>query len=61
MDAVAGRLDVKGLADQAAADLPQKGLGRAGGLGQNMPGSLASGVAGLCPTVSAPCSWPTWW
>jgi hypothetical protein len=45
--AVAGRLDVKGLADQAAADLSQKGLARGRGLVQNMPGSLASGVAGL--------------
>jgi hypothetical protein len=46
-DAVVARLNVKGLADQAAADLSKKGLSRVGGLLQGAAGPLASGVAGF--------------
>ena len=46
-NAVVARLNVKGLADQAATDLSQKGLQRIGGLVQNFSGPLASGVAGF--------------
>jgi hypothetical protein len=46
-DAVAGRLNVKGLADQAGAELSQKGLPQVGGLVQGASGSIASGVAGF--------------
>ena len=41
------KIDVKGLADQAAADLARKGLPRIGGLLRGVSGSLASGVAGF--------------
>ena len=41
------KIDVKGRADQAAAELSQKGLPRVGGLLQSFSGSLASGVAGF--------------
>ena len=41
------RIDVKGLTDQAAAELSQKGLTRIGGLLQSFSGSLASGVQGF--------------
>jgi hypothetical protein len=41
------RIDVKGLTDQAAAELSQKGLTRIGGLLQSFSGSLTSGVQGL--------------
>src|SRR6266576_6513302 len=41
------RLNVKGLADQAAAALSQKGLTRIGGLLRGVSGSLASGVQGF--------------
>jgi len=46
-DAVVERLNVKGLADQAAAALSQKGLPQVGGLVQGTSGSLAAGVAGF--------------
>jgi hypothetical protein len=46
-DAVVGRLNVKGLADQAGAELSQKGLPQVGGLVQGASGSIASGVAGF--------------
>ncbi|HEV8277271.1 MAG TPA: hypothetical protein VGQ26_16475, partial [Streptosporangiaceae bacterium] len=39
--------DVKGLTDQAAAELTAKGLPKIGGLLQGVSGSLASGVAGF--------------
>src|SRR6266516_2189263 len=39
--------DVKGLTDQAAADLSHKGFTRIGGLLQGVSGSLASGVQGF--------------
>jgi hypothetical protein len=41
------RIDVKGLTDQAAAELTAKGLSKIGGLLQGVSGSLASGVAGF--------------
>ncbi len=41
------RIDVKGRADQAAAELSQKGFTRAGGLLRGVSGSLASGVQGF--------------
>src|SRR6266487_2093025 len=41
------RIDVKGLTDQAAADLSQKGFTRIGSLLKGVSGSLASGVAGF--------------
>jgi hypothetical protein len=41
------RINVKGLAGQAAADLAQKGLPRISGLLQGVSGSLASGVQGF--------------
>ncbi|HUK68747.1 MAG TPA: hypothetical protein VLW50_08350, partial [Streptosporangiaceae bacterium] len=41
------QLNVKGLTDQAAAELSQKGLPRLGGLLQGVAGSLASGVQGF--------------
>jgi hypothetical protein len=41
------RINVKGLADQAAADLAQKGLPRISTLLRGVSGSLASGVAGF--------------
>jgi hypothetical protein len=41
------RIDVKGLTDQAAAELTAKGLPKIGGLLQGVSGSLASGVAGF--------------
>jgi hypothetical protein len=41
------RIDVKGLTDQAAAELSQKGFTRIGGLLQSFSGSLASGVQGF--------------
>ena len=41
------RIDVKGLTDQAAAGLSQKGFTRIGSLLQGVSGSLASGVQGL--------------
>ena len=46
-NAVVARLNVKGLADQAATGLSQKGLQQIGGLVQNFSGPLASGVAGF--------------
>jgi hypothetical protein len=46
-NAVVARLNVKGLADQAAADLSRRGLPQVGGLVQGAAGSLASGVAGF--------------
>jgi hypothetical protein len=44
---IVSRIDVKGLTDQAAAELSQKGLTRIGGLLQSFSGSLASGVQGF--------------
>jgi hypothetical protein len=41
------RINVKGLTDQAAAELSQKGFTRIGGLLRGVSGSLASGVAGF--------------
>jgi hypothetical protein len=41
------RIDVKGLTDQAAAELSQKGFTRIGSLLQGVSGSLASGVQGF--------------
>jgi hypothetical protein len=41
------RIDVKGLTDQAAAGLSQKGFTRIGSLLQGVSGPLASGVAGF--------------
>jgi hypothetical protein len=41
------KIDVKGLTDQAAADLSQKGFTRVGGLLQSVAGPLASGVQGF--------------
>jgi hypothetical protein len=41
------RLNVKGLTDQAAAELSQKGFTRIGGLLQGVSGSLAGGVQGF--------------
>jgi hypothetical protein len=41
------RIDVKGLTDQAAASLSQKGFTRIGSLLQGVSGPLASGVAGF--------------
>ena len=41
------RINVKGLTDQAAADLAQKGLPRISALLRGVSGSLASGVAGF--------------
>ena len=41
------KIDVKGLTDQAAAELSQKGLTRVGSLLQGVSGSLASGVQGF--------------
>jgi len=41
------KIDVKGLTDQAAADLTQKGFTRVGGLLQGVAGPLASGVRGF--------------
>jgi hypothetical protein len=41
------RIDVKGLTDQAAAQLSQKGFTRIGSLLQGVSGSLASGVQGF--------------
>jgi hypothetical protein len=41
------QIDVKGRADQVAADLTQKGLPRVGALLQSVSGSLASGVEGF--------------
>ena len=41
------KIDVKGRADQAAAELSQKGFTRIGGLLKGVSGSLASGVAGF--------------
>ena len=41
------KIDVKGRADQAAAELSQKGFTRIGGLLNGVSGSLASGVAGF--------------
>ena len=41
------KIDVKGLTDQAAADLSQKGFTRIGSLLKGVSGSLASGVAGF--------------
>jgi hypothetical protein len=45
-DAIVARLNVKGLADQAAADLNKKGLTRLAGLLSGASGPLASGVDG---------------
>ena len=44
---IVAQLNVKGLTDQAAAELSQKGLPRLGGLLQGVAGSLASGVQGF--------------
>jgi Family of unknown function (DUF6529) len=44
---IATRIDVKGLTDQAAANLSQKGFTRIGSLLQGLPGPLASGVQGF--------------
>ena len=41
------KIDVKGRADQAAAELSQKGFTRIGGLLKGVSGSLASGVQGF--------------
>ena len=41
------KIDVKGLTDQAAAELSQKGFTRIGSLLQGVSGSLASGVPGI--------------
>ena len=41
------KIDVKGLTDQAAAELSQKGFTRIGSLLQGVSGSLASGVQGF--------------
>jgi len=41
------KIDVKGLTDQVAAELKQKGLPKIGGLLQGVSGSLASGVQGF--------------
>jgi len=41
------KIDVKGLTDQAAADLAQKGLPRISTLLRGVSGSLASGVQGF--------------
>ena len=41
------KIDVKGLTDQAAADLSHKGFTRIGSLLKGVSGSLASGVAGF--------------
>jgi hypothetical protein len=41
------QINVKGLTDQVAAELSQKGLPRIGGLLQSVAGSLASGVQGF--------------
>jgi len=41
------RINVKGLADQAAADLARKGLPRISTLLRGLSGSLASGVQGF--------------
>src|SRR6266566_3508478 len=44
---IVAKIDVKGLTDQAAAELSQKGLPKIGGLLQSVSGSLASGVQGF--------------
>ena len=44
---IVAKINVKGLTDQAAADLSQKGFTRAGSLLQGVSGSLASGVQGF--------------
>ena len=44
---IVAKIDVKGLTDQAAADLSQKGFTRVGSLLQGVSGSLASGVQGF--------------
>ena len=44
---IVAKIDVKGLTDQAAADLSQKGFTRVGALLQGVSGSLASGVQGF--------------
>src|SRR6266705_1041211 len=44
---IVAKIDVKRRADQAAAELSQKGLTRIGSLLQGVSGSLASGVAGF--------------
>ncbi len=44
---IVAKIDVKGLTDQAAADLSQKGFTRVGGLLQSVAGPLASGVQGF--------------
>lgn len=49
-DTIVARLDVKGLADQAAAALKAKGLDRLAGLLQGASGPLASGVDGYVHT-----------
>src|SRR6266496_4574133 len=44
---IVAKINVKGLTDQAAAELTAKGLPKIGGLLQGVSGSLASGVAGF--------------
>ena len=44
---IVAKIDVKGLTDQAAAELSQKGLTQIGSLLQGVSGSLASGVQGF--------------